>query len=389
MARDTSFRFNVPVTVIRDGFAGEERFETKAAIWQGNISLPIKADVEVGDVIQRELPNGKTQCYLVTAVNVLQNPFRGSMDYTEVKFTVLTEALTRSKGNLNDVIPGKFKKTDLRYLAAALAEGVTQDQLNQLELDLPFTTEGSKIKRASAIVQHFFNSDDPDGMFLRMLDFIYFENPYAEQALSSAEYRRLDQNVLKQRNIELGDNGYYVSRPYDQYLASGDPVSDSEASSTTEGNISVSPNAVAPKTIFIVHGHDVNTVNDVRIKVNGLTGIMPEILADSAGRGDTIIEKFERRAAESDYAIVVLTPDDEGRAKNSTSTDLNDRARQNVILELGYFYAKLGRDKVAVIHHAVELPSDIVGVNYIQYGTVTWLEELREELKDAGFKLVK
>lgn len=387
MPRDTSFRFNIPVTVIRDSSTGEERFETKAAIWQENISLPVKADVEVGDVIQRGLPNGKTQRYLVTAVNVLQNPFRASMDYTEVEFDVLTEAPIQSKGIVRDVIPGTFKKIDLRYLAAALASGVSQDQLTQLELELPSTTSGTKIMRASEIVKHFYNGDDPDGDFLRMLDFIYLENPYAEQALSRAEYQSLEQNVLKQRNIQLGDDGYYVAGPFDQYLGNRNPGSDSGTSSTTEGNTSVSPDAVTPQSIFIVHGHDQNTVNDVRIRVSRLTEIMPEILADSAGRGDTIIEKFERRAAKSDYAIVVLTPDDEGRAKNSTSTDLNDRARQNVILELGYFYAKLGREKVAVIHHGVELPSDIAGVNYIRYGTSTWIEELRAELKAAGFSL--
>jgi len=143
----------------------------------------------------------------------------------------------------------------------------------------------------------------------------------------------------------------------------------------------------APKSIFIVHGHDKSTVNDVRIEVNDLTGIMPEILADSAGRGGTIIEKFEKRAAESDYAIVVLTPDDEGRAKADASAELKARARQNVILELGYFYAKLGREKVAVIHHGVELPSDINGVNYIRYNTSTWMKELRTELAAAGFDL--
>ncbi|MFE4227956.1 TIR domain-containing protein [Arthrobacter sp. NPDC056886] len=153
-------------------------------------------------------------------------------------------------------------------------------------------------------------------------------------------------------------------------------------------NITV-PNSTSPKTIFIVHGHDTSTVNDVRIEVNDLTGIMPEILADSAGRGDTIIEKFERRAAESDYAIVVLTPDDEGRAKCNGSAELQARARQNVILELGYFYARLGRTKVAVIHHGVELPSDINGVNYITYDTTTWRKELRGELNAAGFELKK
>jgi hypothetical protein len=409
MARDSSFRFNVPITVVRDGEVDEKRLEMKAAIWQETISLPVDADVEVGDAIERKLPNGKMQSYLVTAVNVLQSPFRSgsgtSMDFTEVKFTVLKDANSRSTGNLNDVTLGTFKKIDLRYLAFALAEGVIQDQIDHFELGLSIHTEGSKIKRASAIVKHIFDGDDPDGIFLNMLDFIYVENPRAAQALSSPEYKLLAQNVLGPRKIQLGDSGYYVASEKDTMTSGSNssdmptprpsqpgsrPVRPGLAPQTipTGGSITMS-NSAAPKTIFIVHGHDMSTVNDVRIEVNDLTGIMPEILADSAGRGDTIIEKFERRAAESDYAIVVLTPDDEGRAKGDSSADLKARARQNVILELGYFYAKLGRMKVAVIHHGVELPSDINGVNYIRYGTTTWLKELRSELGAAGFELTK
>ncbi|MBT2548939.1 TIR domain-containing protein [Arthrobacter sp. ISL-65] len=407
MARDRSFRFDVPITVVRDGGADEKRLDMKAAIWQETISLPVDADVEVGDVIGRKLPNGKMQSYLVTAVNVLQSPFYsgGSMDFTEVKFTVFEDEPARSTGSLIGVPLGIFKKIDLRYLASALAEGVTQDQIDHFELGLSIHTEGSKIKRASAIAQHIFDGDDPDGMFLNMLDFIYVENPRADQAFSSQEYKLLAQNVLGPRKIQLGDSGYYIASE------AGATTSDLKSSGVPTprpsepdprparpdltpktipigGTITVS-NSAAPKTIFIVHGHDMPTVNDVRIEVNDLTGIMPEILADSAGRGDTIIEKFERRAAESDYAIVVLTPDDEGRAKGSSSDELKARARQNVILELGYFYAKLGRTKVAVIHHGVELPSDINGVNYIRYGTTTWLKELRAELGAAGFELKK
>lgn len=142
----------------------------------------------------------------------------------------------------------------------------------------------------------------------------------------------------------------------------------------------------APQRIFIVHGHDTGAVNDVKIWVHRWTGIMPEILADQPGRGDTIIEKFEREANQSNYAIVLLTPDDEGRVRG-TDEVLQARARQNVILELGYFFGKLGREKVAVLNGGVEQPSDVHGLNYISYGKGAWTEELRAELRHAGFTL--
>ena len=44
------------------------------------------------------------------------------------------------------------------------------------------------------------------------------------------------------------------------------------------------------------------------------------------------------------------------------------RARQNVILELGYFLAKLGRNKVCCLYlEGVEQPSDYDGVLYVPY----------------------
>jgi hypothetical protein len=135
-------------------------------------------------------------------------------------------------------------------------------------------------------------------------------------------------------------------------------------------------------SIFIVHGHDSSAVNDVKVAVYEMTGIMPEILADSPGRGDTIIEKFERRANDATFAIVLLTPDDVGRAK--AAGDLNPRARQNVVLELGYFFGQLGRQNVAVLNAGVEQPSDVNGINYITYPGQNWKYDLHKELRAVG-----
>lgn len=150
--------------------------------------------------------------------------------------------------------------------------------------------------------------------------------------------------------------------------------------------IAIPDPSVTPEKIFIVHGRDTDAVNQIKVFVHSITGIMPQILADQPGGGDTIIEKFEREAETSDYAIVLLTADDEGRNK-ADGGDLLDRARQNVILELGYFFGKLGRSKVVVLNGGVEQPSDVHGLNYIAYPSHMWTEELRRELRNAGFNL--
>ena len=82
--------------------------------------------------------------------------------------------------------------------------------------------------------------------------------------------------------------------------------------------------------------------------------------------------------------FVLLTPDDK-TAPSTASDDVKRRARQNVIFELGYFFAKLQRAGSRVIlltRGEVELPSDISGILYIDIsrGIEAAGEVLRAEL---------
>lgn len=88
-------------------------------------------------------------------------------------------------------------------------------------------------------------------------------------------------------------------------------------------------------------------------------GFQPIILHEQANQGRTVMEKVEAHG-QVDFAVVLLTPDDEGCAKGGTP---EPRARQNVLLELGYFLGRLGRDKVCALKRGtVEIPSDFAGV---------------------------
>lgn len=141
------------------------------------------------------------------------------------------------------------------------------------------------------------------------------------------------------------------------------------------------------KQIFLVHGRDIPSVREIQLFTWHITGIMPTSLADAPGQGSTIIEKFEREADKVVYAIVLLTPDDEGRLKplpGATAVAPQDRARQNVVLELGYFFGKLGRHRVAVLNAGVEEPSDVHGLQYIAFPGHDWKEGLRQELSAVG-----
>ena len=132
---------------------------------------------------------------------------------------------------------------------------------------------------------------------------------------------------------------------------------------------------------FLVHGHDGDTKLQVAEFIERITGERPVILHEQADSGRTIIEKFEEHASEAGFAIILLTADDVGKAKGADQ--LNPRARQNVVLECGYFMAKLGRGRVVALHEAgVELPSDVTGVLYKSLAG-NWHTELAREIKAA------
>jgi predicted nucleotide-binding protein len=143
------------------------------------------------------------------------------------------------------------------------------------------------------------------------------------------------------------------------------------------------------KNVFIVHGHDDATKLGVaRFLGNVLGGADVILLEEQPDQARTIIEKFEDYAADAGYAIVLLTGDDEGR-KRGTQGELQPRARQNVILELGFFIGALGRGHVALLYEeGVELPSDISGVLYQRLDPDgAWKVKLAGEMQAAGIPL--
>ncbi|HEY1688502.1 MAG TPA: nucleotide-binding protein [Solirubrobacteraceae bacterium] len=130
--------------------------------------------------------------------------------------------------------------------------------------------------------------------------------------------------------------------------------------------------------VFIVHGRDEAT-REATARTLERSGYKTVILHEEANKGRTLIEKFEQHAAEAGYAVILLTADDVG---GPSPTELQPRARQNVVFEMGFFYGLLGRDRVAVLYDSsVEKPSDIQGIVYIELDPAgAWKTELVREL---------
>lgn len=149
----------------------------------------------------------------------------------------------------------------------------------------------------------------------------------------------------------------------------------------------VTPKLMLPKSrkIFIVHGHDV-AMREAVARFLEKIGFEVIILHEQANQGRTIIEKVEA-STDVGFAVVLLTPDDEGRAVGTDK--LEPRARQNVLLELGYFIARLGRGNVCTLRKgAVEIPSDFAGVVWTSMDDGGgWKTELSKELKAAGYDI--
>jgi predicted nucleotide-binding protein len=137
------------------------------------------------------------------------------------------------------------------------------------------------------------------------------------------------------------------------------------------------------RDIFMVHGHDGEAKHEVARFIEHL-GLHPIILHEKPDKGRTVIEKVEHHS-DVGFAIVLLTPDDVGHPKDKPD-EPKPRARQNVVLELGYFIGKLGRARVcALLKSDIEIPTDFAGVLYKPMdATGNWRLELAREIKAAG-----
>ncbi|MEA2364360.1 MAG: hypothetical protein QOD71_3505 [Thermoleophilaceae bacterium] len=144
-----------------------------------------------------------------------------------------------------------------------------------------------------------------------------------------------------------------------------------------------SPRTPGGRQVFVVHGHDRETRERVARLLEQLD-LEPVILEEQTDRGRTIIEKFEQHALNVGFAVVLMTPDDVAAKVGNPVPETPNRARQNVVLELGYFIGALGRSRVvALCAEGIERPSDIHGVLYIDISREGWELRLAKEMRDA------
>ncbi|MBR4481093.1 MAG: nucleotide-binding protein [Prevotella sp.] len=141
---------------------------------------------------------------------------------------------------------------------------------------------------------------------------------------------------------------------------------------------------ISKNKVFIVHGHN-EAIREKVARVVERLGLGAIILNEIPNEGGTIIEKFEKNSSEADFVIVLLTADDECKAKQER--EFKYRARQNVIFELGFFIGKISRSHLFILlEEGVEVPSDLNGIGYTPMND-GWDRSLVKELRRCGYNV--
>ena len=144
-------------------------------------------------------------------------------------------------------------------------------------------------------------------------------------------------------------------------------------------------NAKTLPTVYISHVHDEEAMTTL-VKFVEELGLKPTVLDEQPSNDLTVIDSLERYADDTGFAIALLTPDDVGALKDEAGRQLNPRARQNVIFELGYFIGKLNPNRVCLLYkEGVELPLGIRDVVYVPMDSAdAWKLKLSQGMRKAG-----
>ena len=138
----------------------------------------------------------------------------------------------------------------------------------------------------------------------------------------------------------------------------------------------------SPHGVFVVHGHN-DTARQEVVSFLDAIGLKGIVLHDQPNMGRHLLTKLIEEAELVTFAIVLMTDDDLGSKKGEA---LAPRARQNVILELGYFLSHLGQARIcALVSPGLDTPSDFDGIVYIRMDADgNWRATLKRELQAAG-----
>ena len=115
---------------------------------------------------------------------------------------------------------------------------------------------------------------------------------------------------------------------------------------------------------LLIHGRDKAALLDLKNLLQNSLGLPePIVMSEMVVPGATLPEKFESLASKVDLAIALLSPDDMGGLSSEEGVAYQPRARQNVFIEIGWFWGRTGRSSLfLLVRGRVEIPSDLQGL---------------------------
>jgi predicted nucleotide-binding protein len=154
--------------------------------------------------------------------------------------------------------------------------------------------------------------------------------------------------------------------------------------------------AKSSRRVLIVSGRNRKAHRELQLWLKELHLDAVVMEAHSTQGSATAAEALETAMATCGTAIVLATPDDEGRLvvdedgrqlRPGQNQKLQPRARQNVVLELGMLWGHLGRERVVLlIEKSVDIGTDTAGFMTIRFtdDVRTAFEDRRKRLQAMG-----
>ncbi len=116
--------------------------------------------------------------------------------------------------------------------------------------------------------------------------------------------------------------------------------------------------------ILLVHGHDHAALTELQEMLAAqFPFVATRVMLTAVAGSLSLPEKFEHVSFDAIGAIALVTPDDVGASVASAGAPVA-RPRQNVVMEIGWVWGRLGRNRcLLLLRGGVELPSDLAGVD--------------------------
>ncbi|MDL2238274.1 nucleotide-binding protein [Christensenellaceae bacterium OttesenSCG-928-K19] len=210
-----------------------------------------------------------------------------------------------------------------------------------------------------------------------------FEMP---EGMASVDIYFKDQSYKKTK-LKILEDETSLKKIYGQIKASiGDVLTNMAVlANSKEQSYILGDDDVKCQNVFIIHGHNEAKWRELCSILKDDFGLNPIVLMEQPGQGRTIIEKFENFAKTSAYAFAIFTHDD--IVVNGGKEYL--QVRPNVIFELGWFYARLGRKRVCILDQSKEgseIFSDLQGIERYTFDkdVKEVYKEIALELKESG-----